>query len=258
MACASPGSTGHGATSHGATNLYEQEEVERLLSGFPSVDVFVAYNSPRNIHERNTEVHVGFEAFNRYIERAQPRPFIHGHPPAPRLALKLESNHVEVERVLGQMRGLPIPIPKAACSIVQSVVMKSSLRKLGLAGLLVTFAVSLPATNSPAPITPANTNFINPEIVDDNPQVKQLMEVMKKEGIKTDNLLDEQFLFASLLWGSVGAGYLLYARKQRQMVPFIGGVAMIGVSYFVGSWFWMSILCIALMVGVYQLMKRGY
>ena len=24
-------------------------------------------------------VHVGFEAFNRYIERAQPRLFIHGH-----------------------------------------------------------------------------------------------------------------------------------------------------------------------------------
>jgi Icc-related predicted phosphoesterase len=59
--------------------LYDQEEVEDLLASFPSVDVFVAHNSPRNIHERDTEVHVGFEAFNRYIERAQPRLFIHGH-----------------------------------------------------------------------------------------------------------------------------------------------------------------------------------
>jgi Icc-related predicted phosphoesterase len=59
--------------------LYEQEEAERLLAGFPTVDVFVAHNSPRNIHERDTEVHVGFEAFNRYIERAQPRLFLHGH-----------------------------------------------------------------------------------------------------------------------------------------------------------------------------------
>jgi Icc-related predicted phosphoesterase len=59
--------------------LYDQEEVEDLLASFPPVNVFVAHNSPRNIHERDMEVHVGFEAFNRYIERAQPRLFIHGH-----------------------------------------------------------------------------------------------------------------------------------------------------------------------------------
>jgi len=59
--------------------LYDQEEVEDLMAAFPTVDVFVAHNSPQNIHERDTEVHVGFEAFNRYIERAQPRLFLHGH-----------------------------------------------------------------------------------------------------------------------------------------------------------------------------------
>ena len=120
------------------------------------------------------------------------------------------------------------------------------------------FAVSLFATNSPAPVTPADTNFIDPNIIEDNPQAKRLMEVLKKEGIKPEALLDEHFLFASLLWGSVGAGYLFYARKQREIVPFIGGVMMIGVSYFVGSWFWMSMLCLALVAGVYQLKKQGY
>jgi len=134
--------------------------------------------------------------------------------------------------------------------------MRSALRKVGLAGALVMFAVSLLATNSPAPMAPADTNFIDPQIVDDNPQAKQLMDVMRKEGIKTGSLLDEHFLFASLLWGSVGAGYLLYARKQREIVPFLGGLVMIGVSCFVGSWFWMSILCLVLMVGVYQAMKQ--
>ena len=136
--------------------------------------------------------------------------------------------------------------------------MKSTLRKLGLAGALVVFAISLFATNPPAPVAPAGTNFIDPRIVEDNPQVKQLEEVMKKQGMDTNNLLDAHFLFASLLWGSVGAGYLLYARKQRLIVPFIGGVAMIGVSYFISSWVWMSVVSIALMVAVYQLMKRGY
>jgi Icc-related predicted phosphoesterase len=59
--------------------LYEQEEVEHLLGGFPSVDVFIAHNSPRNIHERDAEVHQGFDAFNGYIKQVQPRLFLHGH-----------------------------------------------------------------------------------------------------------------------------------------------------------------------------------
>jgi len=136
--------------------------------------------------------------------------------------------------------------------------MQSRLQKLGLASSLVVLAVSLCATNSPAPMTGADTNFIDPQLVDDNPQVKQLMETLEKEGIKTDSLLDEHFLFASLFWGSVGAGYLIYARRQRMIIPFLGGVAMIGVSYFVSSWVWMSVVCIALMVAMYQLIKRGY
>jgi hypothetical protein len=135
---------------------------------------------------------------------------------------------------------------------------KSTLRKLRLAGSLVMLTASLFATNSPAPVAAADTNFIDPQIIEDNPQAKRLMETMKKEGLKRESLLDEHFLFASLLWGSVGGGYLIYARKQREIVPFIGGVLMVGVSIFVASWFWMTILCLALGVGVYRLQKQGY
>ena len=132
---------------------------------------------------------------------------------------------------------------------------RSVLQKLSLACLPVAFGFSLFIISSAAL---ADTNFIDPEIVAENPQVKQLNDALKKEGVKTDSLLDEQFLFASLIWGSVGGGYLIYARKQREIVPFVGGVAMIMVSYFIGSWFWMSLVCIGLMVGVWQLMKRGW
>ena len=59
--------------------LYERTEVEQLLASFPPVDVFVAHNSPRHVHDRDDGVHFGFEAFVRYIERVQPRWFIHGH-----------------------------------------------------------------------------------------------------------------------------------------------------------------------------------
>ena len=59
--------------------LFEQYEVESLLSGFPPVDVFVAHNSPRLIHDKEDEVHHGFTAFNSYITRTRPQWFIHGH-----------------------------------------------------------------------------------------------------------------------------------------------------------------------------------
>ena len=59
--------------------LYEQDEVERMLESFPPVDVFVAHNSPRQIHEWDDRAHIGFKAFNAYIERTKPQVFIHGH-----------------------------------------------------------------------------------------------------------------------------------------------------------------------------------
>lgn len=59
--------------------LYEQSEVERLLRTFAPVDVFVAHNSPRHIHDKDDNVHLGFEAFVDYIHRVHPRLFLHGH-----------------------------------------------------------------------------------------------------------------------------------------------------------------------------------
>jgi uncharacterized protein len=59
--------------------LYGQDEVERLLADFPRVDVFVAHNAPRGIHDADDGTHVGFDAFRRYILRARPRLLVHGH-----------------------------------------------------------------------------------------------------------------------------------------------------------------------------------
>ena len=59
--------------------LHEQEEVARALENFPPVDVFIAHNSPHLIHQWDDGVHVGFHAFNAYIERARPQLLIHGH-----------------------------------------------------------------------------------------------------------------------------------------------------------------------------------
>ncbi len=59
--------------------LYGQDEVELLLASMPAVDIFLAHNSPRGIHDREDGAHTGFDAFNAYIQRARPRLFLHGH-----------------------------------------------------------------------------------------------------------------------------------------------------------------------------------
>ncbi len=59
--------------------LFEQSEVQTALAEFPGVNVFVAHNSPRTIHDREDEVHSGFTAFNSYMARTNPRWLLHGH-----------------------------------------------------------------------------------------------------------------------------------------------------------------------------------
>ena len=71
-------------------------------------------------------------------------------------------------------------------------------------------------------------------------------------------LFSTSFLFASLVWGSVGFGYCVYGKKQGAMMPFIGGLLMIGLSYFVTSWLLMSLLSVATIFAVYWLVKQGY
>ena len=73
-----------------------------------------------------------------------------------------------------------------------------------------------------------------------------------------ENLFDSSFLFASLLWGSIGLGYFIYGKKQGAMMPMIGGLIMIALSYFVSSWLLMSLLCIALIFAIHFLIRRGY
>lgn len=68
-------------------------------------------------------------------------------------------------------------------------------------------------------------------------------------------MFSANFLFASLIWGSVGLGYFIYGKKQRLWSPALGGVGMMAVSYFAPTALWMSLICLALMAGVYISLK---
>jgi len=69
--------------------------------------------------------------------------------------------------------------------------------------------------------------------------------------------LNTSFLFASLIWGSVGLGYFIYGKKQGSWVPMVGGVAMMAASYFASSALLMTLLCLGLIATVYLILKRG-
>lgn len=80
-------------------HLFEQWDVSTALQSFPRVDVFVAHNSPSGYHERDLEVHQGFEAFTAYIERTEPSYFIHGHQHVNRIS---KLNQTKIIGVFGE------------------------------------------------------------------------------------------------------------------------------------------------------------
>jgi hypothetical protein len=71
-------------------------------------------------------------------------------------------------------------------------------------------------------------------------------------------MFNANFLFASLIWGSVGFGYFIYGKKQREWVPMVGGIVMIADSYFCGSALIMTVLSVGIMAAVYFLVREGY
>jgi hypothetical protein len=70
--------------------------------------------------------------------------------------------------------------------------------------------------------------------------------------------LNANFLFASLIWGSVGIGYFVYGKKQSSWPAMAAGVLMVAVSYFASSALVMSMVSFGLIAAVYFLIKQGY
>ncbi len=68
--------------------------------------------------------------------------------------------------------------------------------------------------------------------------------------------MDSNQLWASVLWGGIGGGYILYGWRQKSGVPLIGGVVM-SLACFLPA-LPMTLISIAAMVAVYWLMKQGY
>ena len=71
-------------------------------------------------------------------------------------------------------------------------------------------------------------------------------------------MLDMNSLLASSIWGSIGIGFFIYGKKCGVSPALIGGLAILGVSYFVASALFMSLISIALIAGTIGFIKHGY
>jgi hypothetical protein len=70
--------------------------------------------------------------------------------------------------------------------------------------------------------------------------------------------LNEHYLWASMLWSGISSGYWIYGWKKKSLIPFLGGVALLAITFFIMSALWMSLAGIFVMFAVYWLTKNGY
>lgn len=47
--------------------------------------------------------------------------------------------------------------------------------------------------------------------------------------------MSTSLLFLGLIFGSIGTGYCIYGKRQSAVVPFLCGVRLIGVPYFIDN-----------------------
>lgn len=72
------------------------------------------------------------------------------------------------------------------------------------------------------------------------------------------NPFDVNLFFASLIWGSIGAGYAIYGKRQKALVPMVGGVIIVAASYLASGVWEMSLISLGVMAAVYFLARQGY
>jgi hypothetical protein len=55
-------------------------------------------------------------------------------------------------------------------------------------------------------------------------------------------------LIIGIFTGALGAGYVVYGRRQAKYAPLFSGLGLCTYSYFVNGWFWLCVIGVALAV----------
>ena len=67
--------------------------------------------------------------------------------------------------------------------------------------------------------------------------------------------MDTGYLFAALIWGSIGLGLFIYGKKQKSPAPLAGGILLMSASYFVKTPMTLSIFGTAIIAVIFVLKK---
>jgi hypothetical protein len=54
-----------------------------------------------------------------------------------------------------------------------------------------------------------------------------------------------------LMWGALGSGFFIYGKKQKSAPALWGGIALMGISYFITSPLWMSVAAVGIVGGIW-------
>jgi len=68
--------------------------------------------------------------------------------------------------------------------------------------------------------------------------------------------MDTGYLFAALVWGSIGMGFFIYGKKKKRIVPLVGGIVLMGISYLIKTPLSLSCVSLVLIAGIYLVSKR--
>ena len=65
--------------------------------------------------------------------------------------------------------------------------------------------------------------------------------------------MDMSYLFAAFVWSTVGLGFFMYGKKQKRPYPLIGGILIMGASYFAKTWVNLSVVGCVLIAVIYMM-----
>lgn len=71
-------------------------------------------------------------------------------------------------------------------------------------------------------------------------------------------LFNPHTLLASLVWGTVGVGFVVYGRKAGEPFPAIAGLGLVAASYLCPTALSMSLVSAGIIAALVVLQKLGY
>ena len=55
-------------------------------------------------------------------------------------------------------------------------------------------------------------------------------------------------LMLGVLFGSIGLGFFVYGKKQKAAIPFVSGIGLMALPYFISNLYILILLCIVLIL----------